>query len=120
MLVKMSQYLTEALCDSEGETSIILKEYVDYLDNGNDQFRVYVFEGSCVGICQKITNFIGTSPTVNQIEAIKKCSEELKCVLLNHVKSCVFEVYVSPNGKQLKIISIEPFYIHALSLFNEQ
>jgi len=69
------------------------------LDNGNDQFRVYLLEGNCVGICQKITNFIGTSPTLNQIEAIKKFSEEIKCVLLNKVKSCVIEVYVSPNGK---------------------
>ena len=62
------------MCDSEGEISIILKEYVDYLDNGNDQFRVYLLEGNCVGICQKITNFIGISPTLNQIEAIKKFS----------------------------------------------
>lgn len=62
------------MCDSEGEISIILKEYVDYFDNGNDQFRVYLLEGNCVGICQKITNYIGTSPTSNQIEAIKKFS----------------------------------------------
>ena len=69
------------------------------MDNGNDQFRVYLLEGNCVGICQKITNFIGTSPTLNQIEAIKKFSLDIKCVLLNNVKSCVVEVYVSPNGK---------------------
>lgn len=69
------------------------------MDNGNDQFRVYLLEGNCVGICQKITNFIGTSPTLNQIEAIKKFSLDIKCVLFNNVKSCVVEVYVSPNGK---------------------
>lgn len=73
MLVKMSEYLTETLCDSEGETQIILKEYVETLENGNDQYRVYVLEGKCVGICQKVTNFIGTSPTLNQIEAINHC-----------------------------------------------
>lgn len=77
MLVKMSEYMTEALCEEEEGSELVLKRYYGDLEEGIDQFRVYVLEGQLVGLCQKDPSFLGTHPTTNQLQAISRCKSHL-------------------------------------------
>lgn len=80
MLVKMSEYLTEGLCEEEEGSSMILRKYDSDLESGNDQFRVYSISGKVIGICQKQPSFLAGLPSINQIQKMKHVAETIHTI----------------------------------------
>lgn len=107
MLIKMSEYITEALAEEEEGSELVLRRYHAHFEEGIDQFRAYVLSGQLVGVCQKDPSFLGSHPTTNQLTAIKHCQSDLEQAFGPHLESeYVFDVYCSPNGKEVRVFSL--------------
>ena len=50
MLVKMSEYLTEGLCEDEEGADLVIRSYRSLFERQLDEFRVYVVHGKMVGV----------------------------------------------------------------------
>lgn len=106
---------------------MVLRQYNELFEKQIDQFRAYSIGGRLVGICQKNPSFILGSFTVNQLSKIKELNDiiytkicELQPKPLTKKPEFVFDCYCNPSGHSIFIFSIEPFHIHALSLFTEE
>lgn len=70
MLVKMSEFLTEGLCEEEEGADILLRRYDELFEKELDEFRAYSIGGCLVGICQKNPSYVAGAMTENQISKI--------------------------------------------------